>query len=212
MRINFYHVLVLLLSLGIFSCVGEEGPMGLPGEQGLQGEQGPQGPPGEQGAAGPQGEQGEQGPQGPPGETGPQGPQGPAGEDGNANVVLYEFGEQVFTNSLNLQLTISREQVDSSLMLVYYNPLSEALTAWYQMPGMGPGGSYHTRYFIFQSNDSPSVYTLGIRTVNANGSAYGIAVTYRKIKVLFAEASLIINAKVDWGDYEAVKSYFELED
>lgn len=209
MRINYYPVLILLLCVTVFSCVGEEGPMGPQGPQGLQGEQGDQGPQGEQGPAGPKGEQGTQGPQG---ETGPQGPQGPAGEDGNANVVLYEFGEKVFTNSLNLLLSITRERVDSSLMLIYYNPEPEALTAWYQMPGMGPGGSYHTRYFIFQSTVSPSVYTLGIRTVNANGAAYGSSVTYRKIKVLFAEASLIVNGKIDLENYYEVKEYFGLND
>ena len=160
---------------------------------------------------GPTGPEGQQGPAGPQGVAGPEGPQGPAGQDGNANVILFEFGEHTFTNSLNLQLDISRETVDNSLLLVYYNPASESQSSWYQMPGMGPGGSYHTRYFIFQSTVSPSVYTLGIRTVKADGSAHGSSVTYRKIRVIFAEASAIFSGKINFDDYYAVMEYFGLD-
>ncbi|WP_262912204.1 collagen-like protein [Algoriphagus sp. AGSA1] len=202
MKTRLFSWAIILLCTTIIAC---EGPVGAEGPQGIQGEQGPPGP---------SGSQGETGPQGPAGATGPQGPvgsQGPPGEDGNANVLLYEFGEQTFTNSLNLVLAIERESVDKSLILIYYNPASEAQTAWYQMPGMGPGGTYHTRYFIYQSTVSPSAYTLGIRTVKADGSAYGTEVTYRKIKVVFAEASTILNGRVDLENYHAVMEYLGLE-
>ena len=190
------YFLAILFLMSMVACTGDEGPMG---PQGLQGEKGIQG---EQGLQGPQGSQGPQGPAGADGQD---------GKDGNANVQLYEFGVQTFTNSLNLQLSVSRETVDKSLLLIYYNPAAEAESAWYQMPGMGPGGSYHTRYFIFQSSVSPSIYTLGIRTVKADGTAHGIAVTYNKIKVIFAEASSIIPGRLDFDDYEAVMDYFGLE-
>lgn len=139
------------------------------------------------------------------------GEQGPPGADGNANVIQFEFGEQTFTNSLNLDLSISQETVDSSLILVYYNPANEATTAWYQMPGLGPGGAYQTRYFIFQSSTEPSIYSLGIRTLLPDGSAaYGNPVTFRKIRVIFVEASTVFTG-VNLHDYNEVAVYLGLD-
>lgn len=187
----FYLLLSLLvLGMTLAGCEGSTGPEGLTG---AQGEQGPQGPQGEEG------------------------PQGPSGEDGNANVLLYEFGEQTFTNVLSLQLSVSRETVDNSLILVYYNPSNEASTSWYAIPGLGSGGNYQTRYFIYQSSTDPSVYTLSMRTLEPDGSGlYGSQVTFTKIKVIFAEASSIISAKaksqLDLRDYNAVKAYYGIPD
>lgn len=142
---------------------------------------------------------------------GAMGEQGPPGADGNANVIQFEFGEHTFTNSLNLEIPISRETVDSSLILMYYNPSNEAPTAWYQMPGLGPGGAYQTRYFIFQSSAEPSLYTLGIRTLLPDGSApYGNSVTFRKIRVIFVEASIIFTG-INLQDFNEVAAYLGLD-
>lgn len=161
---------------------------------------------GPEGPTGPQGLQGEQG------TSGPEGPQGPQGEDGNANVVLYEFGEQTFTNLLSLELSVSRETVDNSLVLVYYNPSNENSSAWYPVPGLGSNNSYQTRFYIYQTSIDPSVYTLAIRTLQPDGSgSYGAEVTFTKIRVIFAEATSVIPGKINFDDYHAVKAYFGLK-
>lgn len=65
---------------------------------------------------------------GPIGPAGAAGAQGPAG---NANIIQYEFTNQKITNGLlNLQLYISQAVVDKSVILIYYNPIPEASTAW----------------------------------------------------------------------------------
>src|SRR5690606_26213043 len=121
------YLWVVILSAGLISCGkdGPEGPIGPRGERGEQGVQGEKGEQGDQGARGAQGQLGERGPQGaqgPQGARGAQGPQGERGPMGNANVLLYEFGSHTFTNSLDLDLSVSREIVDNSMILVYYNP------------------------------------------------------------------------------------------
>ncbi|HEY9559691.1 MAG TPA: hypothetical protein VIR29_02755, partial [Anseongella sp.] len=135
-----------------------------------------------EGPAGPEGPQGEQGAQG---EQGPQGPQGPVGDDGNANVILYEFGAKTFTNTLAMTFTVAKEIVDNSLILVYYNPANEASSTWYPIPGIGSNGNYQTRYFLYQTSSSPSIYTMAIKVMKPDGSAvYGSPLTFKKIKVI----------------------------
>ncbi|MDF2192238.1 hypothetical protein [Paraflavitalea sp. CAU 1676] len=155
------------------------------------------------------------------GDTGPEGPAGPAGTKGNADVALYNFGQQTFTGSLNLLLSnLSQGKVDSSLILVYYNPSTEAATAWYPIPGSGPASTYETRFFVYQSSTSPvSAYTLGIRTTKADGTVYPTQVTWRKVRVIIAPASVVAaggrqipgaGLPIDVNDYAAVCRYFNI--
>lgn len=81
-KITVILIALLMVTLVLCSCVGEQGPQGEVGPQGPQGEVGAQGPQGDVGPQGPQGETGAQGPQGEKGEAGEQGPQGVAGVDG----------------------------------------------------------------------------------------------------------------------------------
>lgn len=146
------------------------------------------------------------------------GKEGPVGPEGNANVTMYTFENRTFTGSLNLTIdNLSKGKVDSSLVLVYYNPSTEDVTAWYSVPGIGSTSAYETRFFLFQSNPTPSTYTLGIRTLKLDGSAYGNAVTFRKIRVIIAPASQIVSGRgisggFDYSDYNAVKAYFNIKD
>jgi hypothetical protein len=147
------------------------------------------------------------------------GPAGTSGKDGNANVTVYNFGSQAASGgSLNYTLTVTQGKIDSSLILVYSNPSTEAATAWYPVPGLGSGGSYEARFFIYQTATTPSsVYTLAVRLLSPGGTAvYSSAVTFTKLKVVLAPASTLINgrmaAPVDYSDYYAVKAYYHLPD
>jgi hypothetical protein len=177
---------LLLVAVLLVGCTGDQGPTGP---------EGPQGPTGATGATG---------------ATGPQGPAGPQGPTGNANVTIYEFGSRTFLNNLNLAVPITREKMDSSFVLLYYNPEGEAVTAWYPIPGLGPGGQYDTRFFVFQSGTSPSTYTFGVRLINpSTGSAYGAQVTWRKLRIFVVPATTInyldsADPAIDLADYEAV--------
>lgn len=151
------------------------------------------------------------GPAGPPGAdgadgaNGANGADGADGADGNANVLQFEFGEVTFTNSLNLTLEVDRATIDNSLLLVYYNPTGESESAWYAAPGIGSVGAYQTRTFWFQTSTSPSRYTLAIRALKLDGSAYGSPLTFRAIRVIIAEASVVIPASIaTMGYWEAV--------
>lgn len=103
------------------------------------------------------------------------------------------------------------------MILVYYNPVPEAATAWFQAPGLGSSGHYQVRYFIYQINSSPSSYRLGIRTLSSDGTtSYGVSLTFRKIKVVFAEASQILAAQasgqLDLSNYQSVKETLGIRD
>jgi hypothetical protein len=70
--------------------------------------------------------------------------------------------------------------MDSSFVLLYYNPATEAATAWYPIPGIGPGASFETRFFVFQSSTAPSGYTFGVRRHNVDtGANHNTSVTFR---------------------------------
>ncbi|MBV4357768.1 hypothetical protein [Pinibacter aurantiacus] len=138
---------------------------------------------------------------------------GEHGPPGNANVEVYNFGSQTISGgSANYTLNISRGKIDSSLVLVYYNPSTEQETTWYPIPGIGSGSLYQTRYFIYQTSTNPSVYTLAVRLVKMDGAIYTTPVTFTKLKVVIAPASSIQNASVDQNNFYSVKQYLHLAD
>jgi hypothetical protein len=154
---------------------------------------------------------------GPAGATGPAGPVGPQGIAGNANVIAYTYGSQTFTGALNLLLTnISQARIDSSLVLCYYNPSTEAASAWYPCPGFGSSGAYQTRLFWYQTNTAPSTYTVSIRILTPAGASYSSALTFTKIRVIIASSSAILTGgrtrQLNTADYQSVKEYFNLPD
>ena len=80
------RILLIIASVTLIACTGDQGPVGPQGAQGAQGVQGPQGLQGSEGPEGPVGPQGTQGEQGPAGIAGPVGPQGTQGEQGPAGI------------------------------------------------------------------------------------------------------------------------------
>lgn len=155
---------------------------------------------------------GDAGPAGPPGADGTDGPAG------NANVQLYQFGSQTFTGAMNYTLSVSQATIDSSVVLAYYNPSTEAPTSWYPVPGLGSGALYETRSFFFQSAVTPSTYTYSLRLVNpGTGAPYASAVTFTKVRVFVIPASSVtaaasVQPAVDLNDYHAVSRHFGVRD
>lgn len=115
---------------------------------------------------------------------------GEQGPQGNADVTMFTFENKTFTHLLNLEIPISKGRVDSSLILVYYNPSIESVSSWYTAPGIGSGGTYNTRVNLYQEQGQ-NKYTLSIRTLTMTGAPYASPVTFTKIKVIFAPASNI---------------------
>lgn len=149
------------------------------------------------------------------------GPQGPAG---NANVTVYNFGSRTFTGTTVYIIPgMTAAQADSSMLLIYYNPSSESATAWYPVPGLGSGGVYETRYFLYQSAPSPVQYSVSVRLMNPDGTgSYPNSVTFTKLRIFVIPASQVLpggrqipgvpNIPVDINDYHAVCKYYGIEE
>jgi hypothetical protein len=151
------------------------------------------------------------------GPAGPAGPIGPKGVSGNANVVLYEYGSVTFTSSTDYLLTnIARTRIDSSFILTYYNPSTEAATEWYAVPGTGSIGSYVTRNLWYQTSTTPSTYTMRVYTHNSDGSVNATSKTFTKLRIFFVKASAILpggkGAAVDLNDQDALYKYLNLSE
>jgi hypothetical protein len=152
------------------------------------------------------------------GEDGATGPAGPAGADGNANVTVFQFGSvTTTTGNINYTLLVSQGLIDSSLVLGYYNPSTEAPTAWYPVPGLGSGGSYMTRSMWYQSSTDPSTYLYRVFLLTPSGSAtYTASTTFTKFKIILVPASEIIpvtsRGLLDLSDYNAVREYLNLSE
>lgn len=150
------------------------------------------------------------------GKDGATGPVGPAGPAGNADVMVFMYDSaRTFTGSTTYTMNgVTRGKMDSSLILAYFNPANEATTAWYQCPGLGSGGAYMTRYFVFAPDTTLPVYTMGVRILTPDGSGtYPSPVTFRKFKVVIAPASLVVQGRpnFDLSDYYSAMRYFDLE-
>ena len=148
--------------------------------------------------------------------SGEDGATGPRGRDGNANVVVFQYGTRTTTSgNFNYTFEASQGFVDSSLVLAYYNPSTEAPTAWYPVPGLGSGGVYMTRGLWFQNSTDPSTYLYRAFLLTPSGSAtYTSSVTWTKFKIILVPASEIIPLAsiglIDTNDYRAVRDYFGL--
>ena len=143
---------------------------------------------------------------------------GPKGRDGNANVIQLNYGSQTFTGVCSFPLpdSISQEMIDSSVVLVYYVLSTEAPTSWYTVPGLGSGGLFETRMFVYQSSLSPVKLAVSVRLVKPDGTgSYATAVTFSKTRVIIIPASKVTNVArygPDLGRYDAVKSFYGLGD
>lgn len=136
---------------------------------------------GRAGARGPQGGAGAAGPAGP---AGPAGAQGPAGAPATSEFRSFEFGERTITTAGAFTLDVERAFIDRSMLLVQYNPTTEADTAWYQAPGFASGGLYQVRTFLVQTSTNPSQYTVNIRLMRADGTPFTQPVTWRKTRIV----------------------------
>jgi hypothetical protein len=165
---------------------------------------------------GPAGPAGATGPAGPTGATGPAGPVGPKGVSGNANVVLYEYGSVTFTSSTDYLMTnISRSRIDSSILLTYYNPSTEAATAWYTVPGTGSAATYITRNIWYQTSVTPSKYTMRVYTHNFDGTSNTVSKTFTKLRIFVVKSSAILpggkSVELDLSDQDALCEYLGIK-
>ncbi|MGD1047120.1 MAG: hypothetical protein ABR899_00030 [Candidatus Krumholzibacteriaceae bacterium] len=150
--------------------------------------------------------------------SGDTGPAGPAGRKGNANVIVYQYGTQTTTTgNINYTFLASQGLVDSSMVLAYYNPSTEAATAWYPVPGLGSSGMYMTRSLWYQTIASPSTYSFRVFLLTPSGSAtYLTSTTFTKFKIILVPASEINSVTsrgiLNLSDYNAVADYLGLSE
>jgi hypothetical protein len=149
------------------------------------------------------GDIGPEGPQGLQGTSGPQGPQGPQGIAGNANVTQYTYGAQNLASISfsQLQITTTQDSLDRSLWFVYlfYQPLSR----WYTVPGPGVGGSTVYRVSLGYASGKVNIYI----------DKTGVGENYSQARVIRVYASNVTTGgrtSVDFSDYEAVRSHYNL--
>lgn len=145
------------------------------------------------------------------------GPQGPKGDTGNANIRVINFGTRTFFGSQNYTIpNVSKEEMDKSILLVYYNPSNESETSWYPAPGLGSTGSYDVRYAVYKVESNSPDYSLLVRLHDPNtGGNYNNEVTFSKLKVVLAPATSINNVDmptVDLNDYQSVKEFYNIEE
>ncbi len=115
---------------------------------------------------------------------------------------------------------ISQGMMDSSMVLIYYNPSTEVASSWYPIPGLGSGGLYDMRYLLYQSSTSPSIYTISLRAMQSNGSgSYASQLTFTKVRVFLVPASSVTvggrgvadsESVLDKEDYYSVCRYFNV--
>ncbi|MDF1576746.1 MAG: hypothetical protein P1P86_16290, partial [Bacteroidales bacterium] len=73
--------------------------------------------------------------------------------------------------------------------------------------------SYMTRNFWYQTSIDPSEYTMGVRTLNFDGTANISSKTWTKFRIFVVAASEVLpggtkSTAVDLNDHNAVCEYF----
>jgi hypothetical protein len=147
---------------------------------------------------------------------GEKGPTGPAGEDGNANVIIYDYGTRTTTSGdFAYSFEATAGMIDSSLVLAYAKDADTPADLWYPVPGLGPNNWYMIRSFIDQTSSALHSYEVRLRTPDG-ASAYTSEVTFSRFRIVLAPASEIIPltavGTLDVTDYGAVREHFGLAD
>ena len=143
------------------------------------------------------------------GPQGPTGPAGPAGANGNANVTIYGFPGDTLTTTftaLNFYLPITPGMADSSMILPYYFTNS----FWYLAGGLGYGGNYLTRFGIEIAVTTTTRVFIGVFDPDATPYS-GMDIIWDSIKIVVIPANIFKKTpidKVDFKDYQSVKSYY----
>ena len=182
-------VLLICLSVILFTACTKEGPAGQAGPTGAQGAQGIQGATGSQGATGPQ------------------------GIAGNANVTQYTYnGPFDFNGNLdfNLQVSTTLDTMNRSLWLVYLK-YNGAFEYHYALPGLGyDGSSYYRNTFYYNASFNKVIHN--ITRVNGSGEVDSVI----KIIRIYANNSTTGGRQatpgIDFTNYTAVKNYYNLPD
>ncbi|MFS3129121.1 hypothetical protein ACLM5J_12040 [Nocardioides sp. Bht2] len=88
------------------------------------------------------------------------------------------------TTTTTVQLTgLTKEEVDRSSFLVFYNTAAESADSWYPAPGLGSGAIYNTRWFIGATG--PGAYYLTLRFTTPDGSGgYASQINLTKLRVV----------------------------
>lgn len=148
--------------------------------------------------------------------AGEDGATGPAGKNGNANVIMYEFGPRTSTGSISYTFEIEQAVFERSLILGYYNPQAISdTTTYYPIPGLGPWANYLTRSYTYISGTDPSRYTYLVTLMNPNGTdIYATSTVFSKLKLFVVPASVLSavtsRGLLDLSDYNAVTKYLNL--
>lgn len=224
---------LVILALTITSCTkdsvaGDIGPIGPKGEQGIQGEKGEKGEPGLDGVAqGVPGEKGDTGATGPAGADGLDGTNGQNGVDGNANVRTLKFdistqsGSYMYIESPEL----TSEVIENDLILGYLFVNDGRFTAIPTSFNTG-SGTFINIITDLGGDSSGGYYTLQFRLGDGIGRYEARAGEFPELKIIIAKSSSITTGKsgaqavraklksnsIDINDYNAVASYFGIQD
>jgi len=200
-------LLLLILSVFLFTlaaCAGEVGP------QGPAGPQGPQGVPGQTGAVGPKGDTGQVG------QTGPQGPQGEKGDTGEAGKSAYEIyleaypgydgDEADWLNDLvagNLTVTVKVQYNNNAIEYINFSkgellPESPYSVEWYL-----------TKVGTVYSEPAEGTAVLEDMTVYIDLAYVGTPISAPTLKVDSFDAALkkIVSGGVDYFVHDNVELY-----
>lgn len=194
---------------------GDKGDRGEAGSRGATGAQGPQGQKGDQGATGPRGATGAQGtrgedgdtgpigPRGPQGEQGPAGPRGPQGVPGSANVVYSDWikvPESPAANAFMISAPkLTQELFDRGQIAVYMKYDNHGTMEIVQI---GEGTLFTNEYKIGYRAMVGSI-VIAAQNTTING---------REFRYILIPGGVSAQIQINWQDYNAVRSSFNLAD
>lgn len=97
------------------------------------------------------------------------------------DVLVYDYGEMILLGIQELIIPdISKETIDGSVFLAFYNPSDEEETAWHQMPGLSSSGLFNIKTYLYQSGTD---YSFIIKTIFPSGVSFKEAVALRGVKI-----------------------------
>lgn len=120
------------------------------------------------------------------------------------DVMVFDYDEMIIIGLRELIIpAVSKEKIDNSTILAYYNPSEEVETAWYVMPGISSSGKFNIRTALYQSG-SDVIFV--IKTMFPLSISFNESVSLRGVKIYIVpnEVNNSINEIVDNLQFDIV--------
>ncbi len=138
----------------------------------------------------------------------------------NDDALLFQFGSQMFTDSMNLDLTIPGyigdiETWEPRLTLIFYTSAEEEENNWFSIPNVNIEKDYKIYYTSLQNSSESNDIKVQLQAEKfSSAEPFGNPLNFRDINIVAVKVAALQGLTLedlDLRDFNEVMEYFNLD-